>query len=41
VVETSFLFDESNTGLEELTGVFLFVLDDEESIEELFQAITV
>ena len=40
VVETSFQFDESNTGLDQLTGVFLFVLDDEESLDELFLAIT-
>jgi len=40
VVETSFQFDESNIGLDQLTGVFLFVLDDEKSIDELFLAIT-
>ena len=40
VVETSFQFDESNTGLDQLTGVFLFVLDDEKSIDQLFLAIT-
>jgi chemotaxis protein CheC len=40
VVETSFQFEESNAGLDELTGVFLFVLDHQESIDELFLAIS-
>lgn len=42
VVETSFKFDESPGGeLDVLTGVFLFVLDNEESINQLFSAIAV
>jgi chemotaxis protein CheC len=40
VVETSFKFEEADTGLDQLTGVFLFVLDDEESINQLFLAIS-
>jgi chemotaxis protein CheC len=39
VAETAFKFERADTGLDRLTGVFLFVLDDEESINQLFHAI--
>jgi len=39
VVETMFQFDEADAGLTQLKGVFLFVLDDEASLDALFSAI--
>lgn len=39
VAETTFRFDESRAGLGKLKGVFLFVLDDENSLDTLFAAI--
>jgi len=39
VAETTFKFEEADAGLDQLTGVFLFVLDDEESINQLIHAI--
>jgi chemotaxis protein CheC len=40
VVETSFQCDESGAEPHELTGAFLFILDDEDSINELFHTLT-